>query len=148
MGEAQMTRFVSAFALAPVAALGLIAGGLLGSSPAVAEYDNPTMGDTPCVVLSRYIGDEPTRRRTVGGTTMHRAEVGIANICGRSVEVSLCVGYAEPVDGVEESCLSGFLRPWSSTEIHTVEAPVQLAGPEIEWRWVRGTTGGTSEVGM
>ena len=141
MGEAQMTRILSAFAVASVATVGLVAGGLLGSGSAVAEYDNPTMGDTPCVVLSRYIGDEPTGLRTVGGAVMHRAEVGIANICGRSVEVSLCVGYAEPVDGVEESCFSGFLRPWSSTEIHIIEAPVQLAGPVIEWRWVSGTTG-------
>ena len=143
-----MTRILSAFALATVVAVGMVAGGLLGSASAVAQYDNPTMGDVPCVVLSRYIGDELTRRRAVGGAVMHRAEVGIANICGRSVEVSVCVGYAEPVDGVEESCFSGFLRPWSSTEIHTVEAPVQLAGPVIEWRWVSGTTGGTTGVGM
>jgi hypothetical protein len=143
-----MTRIRTAFALASVAALGSVAGGLFGSSSAMAEFDNPSMGDTPCVVLSRYIADEATGLRTVGGAVMHRAEVGIANICGRSVEVSLCIAYAEPVDGVEESCFSGYLRPWSATEIHTIEAPVQLAGPEIEWRWVRGTTGTATEAGL
>jgi hypothetical protein len=137
-----MARTVSAFAFAALAAAGLVGAGALGSSPALAEYDNPTMGDTPCVVLTRYIADEQTGRVTVRGAQVHRAEVGIANICGRSVEVSLCISYAEPVDGEEESCFSGFLRPWSSTEVHTIEAPVQLAGPVIEWRWITRTTAG------
>ena len=136
-----MTRQLPAFALASLATFGLAATALVGGSPAHAAYDNPSTGDTPCVVLSRYVGDEATERRTVGGNVVHRAEVGIANICGRSVEVLLCVAYAEPVDGEAQSCFAGLLRPWSSTEIHAVEAPVQLAGPEIEWRWVSGSTG-------
>jgi len=140
-GDAQMTRQLPAFALASLATFGFVTTTLLGGSPAQAAYDNPSMGDTPCVVLSRYVGDEATDRLTVGGNVVHRAEVGIANICGRSVEVLLCVAYAEPVDGEEQSCFSGLLRPWSSTEIHSVEAPVQLAGPVIEWRWVSDTTG-------
>ncbi len=130
-----MARNVLAVAVASLAGVGLGAG-MLSSSPALAEYDNPTMGETPCVVLTRYIADEPTGRRTIGGDVVHRAEVGVANICGRSVEVSVCIGYAEELDGEEESCLVGVLRPWSRSELHTVEAPVQLAGPLVEWRWL------------
>jgi hypothetical protein len=136
-----MTQHRPAFALASLTTLGVMTATLFASSSAQAQYDNPSMGDTPCVVLSRYIGDESTDLRTVGGARVHRAEVGVSNICGRSVEVLLCVDYAEPVDGEEASCFAGLLRPWAQTEIHTIEAATPLAGPTVQWRWVGGASG-------
>lgn len=136
-----MTHHLPTLALASLTTFGVATAALFGASPAQAQYDNPAMGDTPCVVLSRYIGDEPTNLRTVGGTRVHRAEVGVSNICGRSVEVLLCVAYAEPVDGEDASCFAGLLRPWAETEIHTIEAATPLAGPTVEWRWVAGPSG-------
>lgn len=131
-----MANNLSSLALASLAAFGVAGVWLVGSGQAQAQYDNPTMGETPCVVLSRYIGDEPTGRRTIAGDRVHRAEIGVANVCGRSVEVRLCVALVEPPEGEEASCFEGLLRPWSRTEIHTIEAAAPLAGPTIEWRWV------------
>jgi hypothetical protein len=137
----QMSHNVPALALTVLAALGTIALGTLGSPAVSAEYDNPAMGDMACVALTRYVA-EPTDRRTLDGSVVHRAEFGVANLCGRSVEVLACVGAAEVVEDQGANCFAGLLRPWSRSEIHTVEVSGPLAGPTIEWRWVRSAAAG------
>jgi hypothetical protein len=136
-----MSPSVPALALAALAAIGTLALGTLGSRSALAEYDNPSMGDMACVVLTRYVA-EPTDRRALDGSVVHRAELGVANLCGRSVEVMACVAAAEVVEDEGSTCFAGLLRPWSRSEIHTVEVSGPLAGPTIEWRWVRGAAAG------
>jgi hypothetical protein len=136
-----MSPPVPMLALAVLAAVGTLAVGTLSSRSVSAEYDNPAMGDMACVALTRYVA-EPTDQRALDGSVVHRAEFGVANLCGRSVEVMACVGAAEVVEDQGSNCFAGLLRPWSRSEIHTVEVSGPLAGPTIEWRWVRGAAAG------
>ena len=136
-----MSPTVPKLALAALAAVGAVAIGTVGSRSVSAEYDNPSMGDMACVVLTRYVA-EPTDRRALDGSVVNRAEFAVANLCGRSVEVLACVAAAEVVEDEGTNCFAGLLRPWSRSEIHTVEVSGPLAGPTIEWRWVGGAAAG------
>jgi hypothetical protein len=107
----------------------------IGTAAAQDLYDNPAMGGAPCVVLSRYVSDQPTTGLAADGA-LRRAEVGVENICGRSVEVSLCINFAEPIDDMTASCIVEILRPRKASSTHRVEVPVALAGPTWEWRWL------------
>jgi hypothetical protein len=106
-----------------------------GTAAAQALYDNPAKGGAPCVVLSRYVADQPTTGLAADGA-LRRAEAAVENICGRSVEVSLCIDFAEPIDDMTASCSVEILRPRQPSSTHRVEVPVALAGPTWQWRWL------------
>jgi hypothetical protein len=113
------------------------------AGPAQAQYDNPTMGETPCVVLSHYVTDQRIGQAPIDSLNppVQTAEAAVANVCGRSVEVELCINYVDPAEGDGAQCFTGFLRPWSRTDIQTVAAPVRFTGPTWNWRWVSGDAG-------
>jgi len=107
---------------------------LLGSGlPAAGqEFDNPKTGNAPCIVLSRYQVEEG---RSSEGQPEHRASAALRNICGRSVEITFCFAYREPVNGVDRSCFGGLVRPWSDSQVQTPTGPVMITGFEQQWRY-------------
>lgn len=115
-----------------LAAAVLLAGTFTGPSASAAEgYDNPSRGVAPCVVLNRYeVGrqgkDEP----------VFSAAAEIENICGRTLEVSICFLLAESVDGSDRQCLDELLRPGSDAAVRLSDAPVRITGPDYRWRYL------------
>ena len=103
--------------------------GLGSTAKAAGSYDNPTMGDTPCVVLKSY-------QAIADGTDSYGAEATVANVCGRSVEVAFCFPFVAPGEDTEPHCTSGLLRPWATSRVEVSDLPAQLATPDYQWRWL------------
>lgn len=136
-----MTRTISAIGVAFLAVTFLAVATVAGGTASAADYDNPAMGDMPCVVIAHYAADRPAAGAMAGGSVSRSAEMAVENVCARSVEVNLCIGFGEPTEGETAGCVVETLRPWATSDIHRVTADVPLTGPSFEWRWVRGTTG-------
>jgi hypothetical protein len=106
---------------------------LLGGSALAQDYDNPTMGASPCIVLNDY------RVRTVergSESPLYRARATIENICGRTMDVAFCFVQAEPVDDQDRSCYGAALRPGSVAQVENPGVPVRITNPEISWRYL------------
>jgi len=138
-----MAPRLSRLTVAALALTALAAGALATDAAAQAAYDDPTMGDTPCVVLAHYATDPRLGREPVDPMNLpeRRAAAAVANICGRSVEVELCINYVEPMDGDGAACTTATLRPWSRSELHEVSVAAHFTGPIWHWRWVSGPAG-------
>jgi hypothetical protein len=113
--------------------LGLGLGLAVTAGSAIAEdYDDPALGATPCVVLNSYA----SHAAASGGAETFRAEAGIENVCGRSVEVSFCFPLVEAVGDVERQCVTSTLRPWSKARVHVEELPGRIIGVDYHWRYL------------
>lgn len=116
-----------------ILAAGLLLASTSTSPPAHAaqDYDNPGLGVAPCVVLNRYEAgrhgkDDPA----------FNAAADIENICGRTLEVSICFLLAEAVGGSDRHCMEQLLRPWAGASVAFRDAPVRITGPEYHWRYL------------
>lgn len=120
-------------------AIGLVVLVLAPSKPILAQesgqegFDNPTMGTAPCLVLTRY---ETGRGRLADGGQGHTATARFENVCGRSLEVSFCFLYMEPVEDRDRACYAGALRPWAASFAETPPAAARIAGPDYAWRYL------------
>lgn len=116
------------------AALGLSMAtlGASGARGAEPEYDNPSTGAAPCIVLNRY-EVEPYRNND---STVFRADATIENICGRTMEVRFCFLYSQAVDGKDRSCFSGPVRPWDTAEVVDPTAPARITRSDYQWRYL------------
>ena len=103
-----------------------------GASATAATFDNPKVGDAPCVNLNRF---EVTRAGSEDAPR-YRADAVLENACGRSVEVSFCLMYAEAVEGADRHCVEELLRPWAASTVVHEGAPVRITGPEYRWRYL------------
>lgn len=99
---------------------------------AAETYDNPTMGDTPCVVLKSY-------QANANGADNYGAEAEVENVCGRSVEVAFCFPLVAPGEDTEPHCTNGVIRPWATSRVEVSDLPARLAGPDYSWRWLANT---------
>jgi hypothetical protein len=104
------------------------------SARAADGYDDPSLGTTPCVVLNRYELQRVGKRGAENPRFGARAEM--ENLCGRTVEVSFCFLYAQPVDGHTERCFDELLRPWSGDAVAHPTGPVRITGPSYHWRYL------------
>lgn len=100
-----------------------------GAAAASETYDNPGLGNAPCLVLNSY-------KTGAGRNDRFDAVASIENICGRSVEVALCFPYVEPVDDVDRQCFNGVVRPWAQSTVEISDLPVKLTGPDYQWRFL------------
>ena len=97
------------------------------------DFDNPMMGDTPCLVLSRYdSGRAPGARNNAQSP----ARADFENICGRALEISFCFLYAQPVEDEDRACYAGSLRPYERSYAVNPPVPVRIAGPDYYWRYL------------
>ncbi len=101
---------------------------LAPSAKASEAYDNPGMGDTPCVILQTY--------QASNGDSSFGAAATLENVCGRSVEVSFCFPFVTTDDGIEPHCRNDVLRPWGTSRIVVSDLPAKLANPDYSWRWL------------
>ena len=92
------------------------------------DYDNPTLGSAPCLVLKSY-------NSTAQGTTFG-ADAIVENICRRSIEVAFCFPYLAPAEEAESHCVNGVIRPLAAATIEVEDLPAQLAGPDYKWRYL------------
>ena len=113
--------------------LGLLLGASVFAVRAGEHYDNPVAGPGPCVVLEEYSVRPAATTGEPGG---YEADVVIENICGRSVDVALCLVYAKPLEDRDRSCFGGLIRPWSRTEIRGAAIPTRASRPEYNWRYI------------
>ena len=102
----------------------LLAGGVAAED----GYDNPGLGDTPCLILKSYHASST-------GDAAFGAVAEVENVCGRSVEVAFCFPLVTPDEGAAPHCQNGVVRPWGSAEITVSDLPARLAGPDFSWRW-------------
>lgn len=105
---------------------------MLGLAPmagAAESYDNPAMGETPCVVLKSY-------QALANGTESYGAEATVENVCGRSVEIAFCFPFVAPGEDTEPHCTNGVIRPWATSRVEVNDLPARLAGPDYNWRWL------------
>ena len=100
---------------------------LIPWAEASETYDNPTMGDTPCVILQSY--------QTSNGGESFGAAATLENVCGRSVEVTFCLPFVTSEESDEPHCSNGLLRPWGTSHIKVSDLPAKLASPDYNWRW-------------
>ena len=102
--------------------------GLAPSAEANETYDNPLRGEAPCLVLNGY--------QASGNGDRFGAVANVENICGRSVEVSFCFPFVEPVDDVDRACQNGVVRPWATSTVAISDQPAKLTGPDYQWRYL------------
>lgn len=115
------------FGLGLCATLGVGAQGL-----AAAEYDNPSFGSVPCIVLNEF---KVESTGLVPPDAGYRGKATVENICGRTMDVSLCFLYAGADAESERSCFGGVMRPWDSVDVETKEGPVRVTGLDIDWKY-------------
>ena len=102
--------------------------GFASMAGAAETYDNPAMGDTPCVVLKSYQAHS-------NGKGGYGAEAEVENVCGRSVDVAFCFPFVAPGEETEPHCTNGLIRPWATSRVEVSDLPARLAGPDYSWRW-------------
>ena len=95
-------------------------------------YDNPAMGDTPCIVLKSY-------QANANGIESYGADATVENVCGRSVEIAFCFPLVAPGEETEPHCTSSVIRPWATSNVSVSDLPARLAGPDYQWRWLNPT---------
>lgn len=117
------------------AMIGLCFGAVVFAHHDVAAqvFDNPTMGEAPCVFLNRY---EVDRSGAGDDGPLYRGSATIENVCGRALEVQFCFNYAPNEEGVEQNCFRGPLRPWSRSNVVNPATPARITGPSYEWRYL------------
>ena len=122
-----MTRGLWPAAIGAVV-LGLGAANVSAGNAAMGQdYDNPTQNGRACVVLNKY----RTKRR---GGGRYQASVAVENVCGRTMEVQVCMLYREAVEDSQALCMEDRVRPFSSWNADRVMAAARLAGVQISWR--------------
>lgn len=89
--------------------------------------DNPNQGVAPCMVLNIY-------QTGAGEDDQFDAIDRIENICARSVEVSLCFPYVQPVDIVDRHYANRVVGPWARSIVEVSDLPAKSAGPAFQWR--------------
>jgi len=109
----------------------ILLAGFLYTAQAGDDYDNPSMGSTPCITVDTY-----RVREVAGGALPYKVDAILQNICGRSVELSLCLVYVTPVEGVDRSCYGSLVRPGSRAQILGAGVPVRVSRPEYSWRYI------------
>lgn len=99
----------------------------VGAAHAQDAFDNPTLGDTPCLVLKSY--------QATSNNAGYGAAAEVENICGRAVEVSFCFPLVAAGEDTEPYCRNGVIRPWATAEVKVDDLDNRLAGPDFQWRW-------------
>ncbi len=100
---------------------------VVGAANAQDSYDNPTLGETPCLVLKSY--------QATNDAQGYGATAEVENICGRSVEVNFCFPLVAAGEDTEPYCQDGVIRPWATAEVRVDDLDNRLAGPDFRWRW-------------
>ena len=107
---------------------------LLADRDAAAQaFDNPTMGEAPCVFLNRY---EVERVANGDDSPRYRGSATIENVCGRALEVQFCFNITSNEAGIEQNCFQGPVRPWAKSNVVSEETPARITGPSYEWRYL------------
>lgn len=116
-----MWRSAFAFGLA----VGCLAG--IGSLDA-QEYDNPEVESVPCLVVTSFnIGP--------AGGGDYAGNAALENSCGRTIEVRFCFVLAAEVEGAENVCYAGDVRPWSGRAVEATPVPARIIDFETAWRF-------------
>ena len=97
------------------------------------DFDNPTPGSAPCIVLNGY---EVQAYQLDPETPLYRGRATIENICGRTMDVAFCFVRTGPYDETERDCYGGPLRPGSTAELETPAVALRITSPEIKWRYL------------
>ena len=100
----------------------------VGTAHGQDSYDNPMLGETPCLVLKSY-------RALNNGASGYGATAEVENICGRSVEVNFCFPLVAAGEDSEPYCQTDVIRPWATAEVEVADLDNRLAGPDFHWRW-------------
>ena len=131
MNSGNVFEMMRAFFVGMVLLAGLTAG---RAASAAGDYDNPTLGIAPCVVLNSYAATRTSKRKAED--PRYAARAAVENICGRTLELSFCFLYAEEVDGNNRHCVDEMIRPGSGTKVSHEGVPVRVTAPEYRWRYL------------
>lgn len=107
--------------------IGLVIGvaSLVGASVGTAQvtYDNPRIGEAPCIVVTKY------------EATAQQARAAVDNICQRAVEIRFCFQYLGTDGAMGQECFVGPVRGGESALATTTVSAARFTGPSYEWRF-------------
>lgn len=108
---------------------------VMASQAVVAQdYDNPMMGEAPCVFLNSY---EVEPAGGADDVALYSASATLENACGRSVEVLFCFDYTSEEMGLASRCFDSLVRPEGTASVSQPASPGRIAGPRYGWRYAQ-----------
>lgn len=96
------------------------------------EFDNPLMGEAPCVVIGEF---STSRRGDRDDGYVYGAHTELRNLCGMAVEVELCLTAIS--EEPEQLCEESSLRPNGKAVLANSGSEMELVGPAIQWRYLK-----------